>query len=318
MGKYLSLEFTDPQEYIENLDHVNFSYSLSSDEQVAMHYSRIHVINEMVITYSDHEASTGFFVNEHRNQKYIGLRFIRSGRERHSYNGQSILLNKEECLFFDLSGNGGYQRLSRVEGINLLLPYKMFSLKIPHMADFCFRLNCRHGLGKIIFDHTFLLEEQLSGLSEDELLVVLDNYFDLLCHWLIQYENQQLSQQNIVQFAQIQEYITRHLSNETLNLSLIATHFKLSQRTIQKLFEEQGLSFSKYLTNERLRHAAHDLLHSQLSITEVALKWAFCDTSYFCRKFKLKFGRTPSIYMKEYQNSLCGESDKRLSCPLKQ
>lgn len=318
MGKDLSLEFTNPQEYIESLDQVNFSYSLSSEEKIAMHYSRIHVINDLIITFSDHEASAGFFTNEHRHQKYFGLRFIRSGRERHSYNGQNILLDKEECLFFDLSGKGGYRRLSRVEGINLLLPHDQMATKIPKMTDFCFSLDCRQGLGKVLFDYTFLFEEQLLGLSKDERVMVVDNYLDLLCQWLIQSENQPPNQQNALLFAQIQDYLSHHLSNATLNLSSVANHFKLSPRTIQKLFGEQGLTFSKYLVNERLRHAAQDLLNSQLSITEVALKWAFCDTSYFCRKFKIKFGRTPSIYAKEYQSSLCSEGTKRISCPLKQ
>lgn len=318
MGKDLSLEFTDPQAYIESLDQVKFSYSLSSEEKIAMHYSRIHVINDLVMTFSDHEASTGYFTNEHRHQKYFGLRFIRSGRERHSYNGQSTLLDKEECLFFDLSGKGGYRRLSRVEGINLLLPHDVLASKIPKMTDFCFRLDCRQGLGKVVIEYTFLLEEELIGLSQDERVIVMDNYLDILCQWLIQSENQLPNQQNTLLFAQIQDYLTHHLSNEELNLSSVANHFNLSPRTIQKLFCEQGLTFSKYLVNERLRHAAQDLLSSQLSITEVALKWAFCDTSYFCRKFKEKFDRTPSVYIKEYRDSLCSESVKRISCPLKQ
>ncbi|WP_413538357.1 helix-turn-helix transcriptional regulator [Enterococcus malodoratus] len=317
MRKSLSLEFTDPQEYIENLDHVNFSYSLFSEEEIAMHYSRIHVVNDSVKTFSDHEESTGFFTNERRDQKYFGLRFIRSGQECHSFNYQSIFLDKDECLFFDLSGKGGYRRLSRVEGINLLFPYKMLAAKLPNMEDFCMKLNCRQGLGKIMFDYTFSIEEQLSGLSEDDRVLIIDNYLEVLCQWLIQSENKFPNRHNTKVFAQIQDYISHHLSNETLNLSLVATEFNLSQRSIQKLFEEQGLTFSKYLTNERLRHAAQDLVNSHLTVTEIALKWAFCDTSYFCRKFKIKFGRTPSIYMKEYRSSLCGESIQRISCPLK-
>lgn len=317
MGKDVSLEFTDPQDYIENLDHVHFGYSVSSNEKVVMHYSRIHVVNDLVLTFSDHEASTGFFVNEHRNQKYFGLRFIRSGRERHSFKDQRILLDSEECIFFDLSGKGVYQRLSRVEGINVLLPYKMLATRIPNMEGICYKLNCRQGLGKIVFDYTFLIEEQLSKLPEEERMMVIENYLDLLCLWLIQSENQQPNQQNLLLFAQIQEFITHHLTNQNLNLSSVANHLNLSQRTIQKLFEEHGLTFSRYLTDERLRHASQDLLNSNLTVTDIALKWAFCDTSYFCRKFKAKFGRTPSVYVKEYQSSLCSESAQRISCPLK-
>ena len=48
----------------------------------------------------------------------------------------------------------------------------------------------------------------------------------------------------------------------------------------------------------RLQHAALDLVSTNDSITEIALRSGFSDSNYFKDAFKKKYGITPSAYRK--------------------
>ncbi|MGM0216580.1 helix-turn-helix transcriptional regulator [Enterococcus sp. AZ109] len=319
MKKNISLEFTDPQEYIQNLDQVNFAYSLVSSEKKAMHFSRIHVIDDLVFTFSDHEPSQGHFFNEETDKRYVGLRFLSSGTEQHHFSSKKLLLTQHECLFFDLSsGKGLYERLTRTQGINILLPYHLIAMRIPDTRHFCLKLNCQNGLGKMVKEYSFLIESQLIHLSIKDRNKVIENYLDLLCFWLIQPENVKVNYSKEILFAQVQDYIHHHLHDSHLNLTKVAEYFGLSQRTIQHLFSDEQMSFSKYVMNQRLTGAAKDLLNSGWTVTDIAYKWGFCDTSYFCRNFKKKFGLTPSHYYHQYQTYQCEASKDKVLCPVKE
>ncbi|MDR0921761.1 MAG: helix-turn-helix transcriptional regulator [Lactobacillales bacterium] len=318
MKKNLSLEFTDPQEYIRNLDYEHFGYSVTSNQKVAMHFSRIHLLDDIVITFSDSEPSIGSFFNEECATRYIGLRFLKSGRERHCFHSRHLDITGDECLFFDLTGKGVYERLTRTEGINVLLPFPVVSKKINDNHSFCVPLDCAKGLGRIVKDYTFSFESQLPFLTEEERDRAIENYLDLLCQWLLECQERSSENRKELLFLHIEDYISRHLCDETLSLTNISDFFSVSSRTIQKIFNEQGMTFSKYVIEKRLLNSLKDLLSNHLSITDVAYKWSFCDTSYFCRKFKEKFGMTPTAYYEHFQSYTCTNNRQQILCPIKE
>jgi AraC-like DNA-binding protein len=67
-------------------------------------------------------------------------------------------------------------------------------------------------------------------------------------------------------------------------------------RTLARAFAMHGTTFDRSLWNCRLEAAYEALLSNRasISITEVALRHGFSDSSHFTRRFRARFGVTPS------------------------
>lgn len=67
-------------------------------------------------------------------------------------------------------------------------------------------------------------------------------------------------------------------------------------RIFKKTF---GVCFAHYLTSYRLEQAKWTLLNTEDSITDIVYSCGFHDCSYFTKKFKQEYGKTPRAYRKE-------------------
>ncbi|WP_312690845.1 AraC family transcriptional regulator [Kosakonia sp.] len=69
----------------------------------------------------------------------------------------------------------------------------------------------------------------------------------------------------------------------------------------RRFYYETGEHISQYLNTIRLRKACDCLLHSALSISEIADEVGFSDVTYFISAFKKGIGETPLQYRKNHQ-----------------
>jgi AraC-like DNA-binding protein len=79
-------------------------------------------------------------------------------------------------------------------------------------------------------------------------------------------------------------------------LEIIARRHRLSPRHIQRLFEEEGTSFTRFLREQRLLLSYRMLVSprfANLHISEIALEAGFTDLSWFNRQFRQRFGGAP-------------------------
>ena len=98
-------------------------------------------------------------------------------------------------------------------------------------------------------------------------------------------------------YEMAQRFIAQHLGDPRLDVNMVATHFGLGARSIQKLFAAHGTTLSAHVFRLRLESAATRLAESnKCSITEIALDAGFNDLSYFGRAFRNAFGRSPREY----------------------
>ena len=66
----------------------------------------------------------------------------------------------------------------------------------------------------------------------------------------------------------------------------------------QKFREAAGVSVHEYLVFIRLQRAALELMTTDDSVTDIALRCGFSGGNYFKDAFKKKYGVTPSEYRK--------------------
>lgn len=82
----------------------------------------------------------------------------------------------------------------------------------------------------------------------------------------------------------------------------VAGEVFISPSYFKHLFKkESGYSFTDYITSIRLQKARDLLLHSELTITNIAFEVGYQDSNYFSTLFKKIEGVTPSHYRKNHQ-----------------
>jgi transcriptional regulator GlxA family with amidase domain len=94
----------------------------------------------------------------------------------------------------------------------------------------------------------------------------------------------------------IKQDIERGLALQNLSVSGLALRHRCTARSIQRMFEAEGTTFTDYVLAQRLVRA-HRLLsdpHRREKISAVALDCGFGDVSYFNRAFRRRYGVAPS------------------------
>jgi AraC-like DNA-binding protein len=99
--------------------------------------------------------------------------------------------------------------------------------------------------------------------------------------------------------AEMKNHIECYISDDDLSPSSLAAAFEVSTRYAHKLFEQDGCTIGEWILRRRLDRSADELLLSSASITDIAFKWGFKDLGHYSRRFKSRFGHSPSAYRKQ-------------------
>ncbi|WP_311765428.1 helix-turn-helix domain-containing protein [Streptomyces zingiberis] len=95
------------------------------------------------------------------------------------------------------------------------------------------------------------------------------------------------------------DIVDGRLADPDLSPSTLARELSVSVRTLHRAFAATGESVSAYIRRGRLEQARLRLLaapRGRLSVSEVAARWQFADSSHFIRAFKRRYGQTPARY----------------------
>jgi AraC-like DNA-binding protein len=95
----------------------------------------------------------------------------------------------------------------------------------------------------------------------------------------------------------IKHDIAQNLENGDVSLAAIVKRHRVSPRSVQKLFNSDGTTFSEYVLDQRLVHARRALSDPRRAaekIATIAFDAGFGDVSYFYRAFRTRFGASPS------------------------
>jgi len=96
--------------------------------------------------------------------------------------------------------------------------------------------------------------------------------------------------------AVIKADIIEHIGHGETTLLGLATRHGLTPRSIQRLFERDGSTFSEFKLEHQLAYARRmlaDRRYAGLTIAAIAAAAGFGDLSYFHRVFRRRFGATP-------------------------
>lgn len=102
-------------------------------------------------------------------------------------------------------------------------------------------------------------------------------------------------------FGEILRYINTHISDsEKLRIPILAERFGISKTYFSEYFKKQaGISLADYIIQSKLRLVETKILHTDLSLKEIAWQLNFTDSSHLARSFKKVYGMT----IKEFKKS---------------
>jgi len=88
-----------------------------------------------------------------------------------------------------------------------------------------------------------------------------------------------------------------------ITLDTCAKELFVSPQYLSKVFKNMvGVGFSRFLSELRLNHAAYLLTNTTQPITQICFECGFGNLSHFLRRFKQKFGVSPSDYREDVRN----------------
>jgi AraC-like DNA-binding protein len=94
------------------------------------------------------------------------------------------------------------------------------------------------------------------------------------------------------------EIADSRLPDPELSPSSLARELNVSVRTLHRAFATVGEPVAAYIRRRRLEQARFELAAplGRPSISELAARWHFADSSHFIRAFKKRYGETPTEF----------------------
>jgi len=230
----------------------------------------------------------------------VGLMINREGGFLLGQRGREIVLDAGEATLVSLTE--ALDTVQRGDILILRFPRPQLAPRLAAAED-CELRRIPSGTPalRLLIDYAKLVEQEDVDASEDLHHVVGPHFYDLAAVAIgATREATELARGSGLRAARlcaIKKDIARNLDDIALSVTILADRHGCTPRLIQRLFEQEGTSFTDYVLKQRLARAyclLTDPRHADLKITAIAFDVGFGDMSYFNRTFRRHYGDTPS------------------------
>ena len=231
-----------------------------------------------------------------------GALFQVGGRSAVSHNGQTLQLAEGDILLIDKARPVSYVAHSNgAHWLCLQFPRR------PLISHLGFEpQGATHKRGGTLAGR-LLCELALSALESDTTpFSPADSYMQLAVYDLVGAlfvpDSWSGSRPTDKLFARIQGIMRERFADPDFGPHELAADAGISLRYVHKLFAERGASCREFIYSLRLDHAEHLLHRSENGqpLSEIAYACGFRDYTHFARKFRLRFGYSPSSHPRRH------------------
>lgn len=221
--------------------------------------------------------------------------------------GRVAHLGPGDCALYDTS---------RPYELRFTDDFEQFVLRIPRAAlrwrlaaperHTAVRVDGSQGLGHISSRFLTDLGAQASGLSLKVPQRLAEHAISLVAATLLEVAGEDARAHSSGQAMLLQRvlnHVEQNLRDPALSPDGVAAAAGISTRYLNKLFEGEGESFSRWIWRRRLeccRLALIDPSPVRRTIGDIAFSWGFNDLSHFSRSFKERYGLSPKEYRAQH------------------
>jgi AraC-like DNA-binding protein len=230
----------------------------------------------------------------------VGLMISREGEFLLGQRGREVVLDAGEATLVSLTET--LDSVPRGDILMLRFPRPQLAPRLAAAED-CELRKIPSGTPalRLLIDYARLVEQQDVEASEELHHVIGPHFYDLAAVAIgATREATELARGSGLRAARlyaIKKDIAGHLDDVDLTVTVLAERHGCTPRLVQRLFEQEGTSFTDYLLKQRLARAwclLTDPRYADLKITAIASDVGFGDLSYFNRTFRRHYGDTPS------------------------
>jgi len=162
------------------------------------------------------------------------------------------------------------------------------------------RMMAAGGLVTIVHEMLKALAFEADKLNMTEQYTLAESLLELTSAILRSDADQEYEQQHAKQsalFRRILEFMEANYMDCELTPEKIANANGISMRYLHSLFQQAGLTVSKWMWERRLKATREDLIDPNMShmrVSEIAFRRGFNDPAHFSRAFKNRFDVSPS------------------------
>jgi AraC-like DNA-binding protein len=215
------------------------------------------------------------------------------GRELTLQEGDAVLMSSAEVATFN--------RLTSGASTVLRLSHSMVSSLVPNLEDavMC-RIPVHNTALRMLGGYLHSLQDNTFPATPELRQLVVSHVCDLVGLTLGSSRDAEAAANargvRVIRLERAKAFIIENIARPDLSVALTAAHVGVRARYLQKLFEEEGGTFSKFVLDKRLERA-HRMLSeptfSARAVNAIAYDVGFGDLSYFHRRFRRLFGATP-------------------------
>ena len=232
----------------------------------------------------------------------IALTINLRGAHRIEQLGREIVLAAGEAAFTSCADASSVTQPPPGEMLVLRFPKRRFAPLVDGMEDRFVRTIPRDAAAlRLLRNYAEAAWDAQAAAPPDLQHGFVAHLYDLMAVMIgATRDAEAIAQGRGVQAAQlhaIKQDIRGELARPDLSVAVLAHRHRCTPRSIQRLFEHEGTTFTEYLLAQRLTQAYRVLADPrgrEEKISAVAFDCGFADVSYFNRVFRRRYGAAPS------------------------
>jgi AraC family transcriptional regulator, L-rhamnose operon regulatory protein RhaS len=133
--------------------------------------------------------------------------------------------------------------------------------------------------------------------------IVIKNLLSLVLILMAKDADENVTNTRDSRIQEILNYIDRHITErQLLSTDNISANFNVSKTYFNQYFSKAtGTSYKKYVQEYALKLIAHQLVHRQKTLSQLAYEFGYSDESHLSNSFKAYFHQSPSAFKKTNQ-----------------
>lgn len=256
------------------------------------------------IRLAEHSVERAAADIDSKRSNYFLLSLQIDGLAKFRYTEGESWVGPGDCILYDASTPYAWDFQTPMRQHVIRLPRALLHSRVPNASRLTGqRLTSLDGMASVFANSFSSAVRTASSLQHEDRSQLTDALMILLGQALGsqlggKFQGEQEDGSNARKFARIEAYFDAHLTDDNLSVGRLCQVFAITPKTLHRLFKASaGESPMRMLQRKRLERAAADLkdpLKSDVSITQIAMRYGFCDAAHFSSRFKKHFGKSPS------------------------